>query len=232
MIKDKKLYRKRNTHWRTGQLCNYYNYTGSKYSYDRHTKKSKQDFLDEVRHAKMKKRSAEWKGFKNVDYTPLLMFLEESVGRKWEDVWKEAMRKSDNAYMIIQWVVLNINKAGLVCNRINRPFTDHDFIRAGEGSYYSSLYVDENGILQLADSDVYQQFQKFEKGQKYTNYDDEWSNTLNGKRLLHTTSRQYYKFHPQKKKEKKLNYSSFDEDLIKKNNTNETKNLQNNTSVD
>lgn len=224
MKHDKKLYRKENTHWRNGQLCLYYNYTGSKYSYDRHTKKAKQAFLDEIRRGKIKKRSSRWSGHKKLDYTPLLMFLEKSVGKKWDKVWKEAMRKSDNAYEVIQWVVLNINKSGLVCNRINRSFTDHDFIRAGEGSYYSSLYVDENGILQLVDSDVYQKFQKFDKGRKYMDYDDEWSNTLNGKRCLHTTSRQYHKFHSQKK-EKKLNYSSFDEDLIKKNNTNETKNL-------
>jgi hypothetical protein len=77
------------------------------------------------------------------DYTPLFKFLLGKVGCKWNDVYKEA-RSRLNTCVPIYWMV-------------SRNFYKTDvasYIRVGESTYYSSLYVDSEGLLQVINNTI------------------------------------------------------------------------------
>ncbi len=79
---------------------------------------------------KMKRKIA-----RGLDYTPLFKFLLSKIGQDWDDVFSESKSRLDKTDPIFWMVSLNDNN-------------NQDFIRTGESSYFSGLYVDENNLLQ------------------------------------------------------------------------------------
>ncbi len=78
-----------------------------------------------------------------VDFTPLYRFLHSKVGHKWDDVQSEALSRLDEHGMEgIEHAVDIVPEAG---------YPPGGFFRVGESSYWSSMYVDENGFLQFVD---------------------------------------------------------------------------------
>jgi len=72
---------------------------------------------------------------RGLDYTPLFMFLLSRVGKSWEATHSEAVARLDTPAPIY-WMVA-LDKA-----------SGQDYIRLIENSYFSGLYVDEDGLLQ------------------------------------------------------------------------------------
>lgn len=78
---------------------------------------------------------------RGLDYTPLFKFLLSRVGRDWDAVHSEAVARLDRPDPIF-WMVAE-------------RFEDAQaFIRVGESSYYSGLYVDDTGRLALVEPDL------------------------------------------------------------------------------
>ena len=69
------------------------------------------------------------------DYTPLYRFLIARVGREWDQVFSEAKARLDRTEPIFLLVARTQEQR-------------RDFVRVGESSYFSGLYVDEQGLLQ------------------------------------------------------------------------------------
>lgn len=67
---------------------------------------------------------------RGLDYTPLYRFLLSKIGQPMDKVYAEACSK-----------VLDKTKIVLL-------FNIEDFVRVGENSYYSALYIDENNLIQ------------------------------------------------------------------------------------
>ncbi|MFD2904690.1 hypothetical protein [Sphingobacterium anhuiense] len=78
---------------------------------------------------------------RGLDYTPLYRFLISKVGSDWNDVFSEAKSRLDKDEPIFVIVALKENEK-------------HDFVRIGESSYFSGLYVDNNNILKLCNPDL------------------------------------------------------------------------------
>ncbi len=97
------------------------------------------DFKD-ARHKKetleLTKGKMSGKKERGLDYTPLYRFLLSKVGSDWNEVFSEAKSRLDKSEPIFWQVALTEEDK-------------KDFIRIGESSYFSGLYVDNNGILQL-----------------------------------------------------------------------------------
>ncbi|CAM3149259.1 hypothetical protein KADA111694_06110 [Kaistella daneshvariae] len=128
MNKEKsKLYRKVNT--KTFNVRHDY---GSDFSKTRHSKK-------EQRQQVLGSMSA--KKDRGLDYTPLYRFLLSKVGKNWDEVYSEAKSRLDKTDEIFWMVAL-------------KEEDKKEFVRCGESSYFSGLFVDENGILQLSNADL------------------------------------------------------------------------------
>jgi len=124
MNRDKKpLYRKENK----TPYGFHHNNPGDDFKNIRHTKKMK-NF--EGNHVGMK--SGKNRG---LDYTPLYKFLLSKVEKDWDSVHKEAVSRLDRQEPIYHLVALHEHEK-------------RDFVRMGESSYWSGLYVDENNKLQ------------------------------------------------------------------------------------
>lgn len=78
------------------------------------------------------------KSRRGLDYTPLFRFLLSRVGSEWDGVYSEAVARLDRPDPIF-WLVAR------------HEHERRDKVRVGESTYYSGLYVDEAGILQLVD---------------------------------------------------------------------------------
>ena len=76
-----------------------------------------------------------------LDYTPLFKFLISRVGRNWDDVYSEAVARLDRPEPIF-WMVAQ-------CEEDKKPF-----VRLGESTYFSGLYIDEANELALVDPDL------------------------------------------------------------------------------
>ena len=74
---------------------------------------------------------------RGLDYTPLFRFLLSKVGLNWDTVFSEAKARLDKTEPIF-WIVA-INEAD-----------KKEYVRTGESSYFSGMFVDEDGILQLS----------------------------------------------------------------------------------
>lgn len=72
------------------------------------------------------------------DYTPLFRFLLSKVGEPWAEVYGEAIARLDREEPIFWLVALEESARTAV-------------VRVGESTYYSGLYVDDAGTLQLVD---------------------------------------------------------------------------------
>lgn len=72
---------------------------------------------------------------RGLDYTPLYRFLLSKVGQDWDKVHSEAVSRLDKEDPIYHLVARN-------------DAEKKDYVRCGESSFYSGLYVDEHNILQ------------------------------------------------------------------------------------
>ncbi|MEZ4371484.1 MAG: hypothetical protein R3B07_11695 [Polyangiaceae bacterium] len=75
---------------------------------------------------------------RGLDYTPLFRFLLSKVGGEWEGIFREAKSRLDRSEPIF-WLVALEESA-------REPY-----VCVGESSYFSGLFVDEQGLLQRVD---------------------------------------------------------------------------------
>lgn len=78
---------------------------------------------------------------RGLDYTPLFRFLLSKVGSEWNDVYGEAVARLDRPDPIF-WLVAR------------HEAERRDVARIGESSYFTGLYVDDDGILRVVDPDL------------------------------------------------------------------------------
>jgi len=76
-----------------------------------------------------------------LDYTPLFRFLLSKVGEDWSEVHSQAVARLDRPEPIF-WIVA-------ASEADKKPV-----VRAGENSYYSGLYVDQDNRLALVDPEL------------------------------------------------------------------------------
>ena len=106
---------------------------GGEFRYDRNSKSSKSS---EAVRASMHGRLKHGR-----DYTPLFRFLLSKVGEPWDRVFAEAKSRLDTTEPIF-WLVAR-------CEEQRK-----EFVRVGESSYFSGLFVDGEGTLQLVNSNL------------------------------------------------------------------------------
>jgi hypothetical protein len=78
---------------------------------------------------------------RGLDYTPLFKFLLSKVGSKWDEVFSEAKSRLDREEPIFWIVALHEDEK-------------KDYVRVGESTYFSGLFVDDDGILQLVNPNL------------------------------------------------------------------------------
>lgn len=159
MRHNKPLYRKMN---RRSLHCSY-NIKGGHYKWQRHTKEEKKLIEDEVSHGKMHKRPNAF-NVRKYDYTPLLMYLLNCVGKDVDKVFSEVCKRVDNdGRDVFNLMVSRKPKEEL-----------KDYFRYGEGSLYSQLYVDDENKIQKVNPNL----------SNYSpHYGGSWGESLNGKPL-------------------------------------------------
>jgi hypothetical protein len=81
------------------------------------------------------------KKLRGLDYTPLFRFLISKVETDWDTVFSEATSRLDKQEPIFWIVALDQNKK-------------EEYVRTGESSYFSGMYVDDVGKLQLTNADL------------------------------------------------------------------------------
>jgi hypothetical protein len=99
------------------------------------------DYRDERRrnvHSEAVRGSMHGRKQRGLDYTPLFKFLLSKRGQPWNQVHAETTARLDRQEPIFWLVALPGHE--------RKPY-----ILAGESSFYSGMYVDEAGILQLVD---------------------------------------------------------------------------------
>lgn len=126
-IQKEPLYRKVNTKAR-----NVHHNFGGDFKYSRHKKR---ETLEQS------KGSMHGKKERGLDYTPLFRFLLSKVGSNWDEVFSEAKSRLDKTEPIFWLVTLNQNDK-------------EDVVRIGEASYFSGMYVDDDGNLQLSNQNL------------------------------------------------------------------------------
>ncbi|MCD4506404.1 hypothetical protein LQR30_20245 [Chromobacterium piscinae] len=78
---------------------------------------------------------------RGLDYTPLFKFLLSKVGCKWNKVFSEASARLDKKEPIFWIVALH-------------EFQKKDYVLIGESSYFSGLFVAEDGTLQIVNPNI------------------------------------------------------------------------------
>ena len=136
-IKKKPLYRKEN------KTC--INWQGNHrrdddFKHERHTKKFKKFDGN--------KMSMKGKRKKGYDYTPLYRFLHSKVGQDWNEIYSEAKSRLDKTDPIFY-----------IVEKPNTPYTrlassPKDIARVGEGTYWHTMYIDENKTLQFKNKEA------------------------------------------------------------------------------
>jgi len=168
-MEKKPLYRKVNKTTHNGHP--HLDYRGKvRYKYQRHTKATKFEEENEISMKTIKKNENFLFEDNRYDYRPLMKFLLKSVGKNWSEVWKECVSRL-NTTQPVHWIVLNVGKNGLRYDVDPNELVQ--MFRYSEDSYYSTLYVDENGILQYVDKNY------IKEHADYPN--TEWGETFNGK---------------------------------------------------
>ncbi len=125
------------------------------------------DFGGDFKHSRNKKRnsieqvkgSMHGKKDRGLDYTPLFRFLLSKVGADWNEVFRETNSRLDKTDPIYWMVALNEDEK-------------RDYLRAGESTYFSGMYVDDNGKLQLVNPKL--------KAKDMSPFCDCCTHTLNG----------------------------------------------------
>lgn len=80
-------------------------------------------------------------GEKGWDYTPLFRYLISKVGCKWDEVYSEIISRLNNLEPI--WYIVRPDNS-----------EKNSYTRVGESTYFSTLYVDEEGLLQVVDKNI------------------------------------------------------------------------------
>jgi hypothetical protein len=127
--KKEPLYRKEN---KVSLSTKYYVRTGGEYRHQRHTKAA---LADERTHQSMNS------GKYGYDYTPLFRFLLSKVGQDWDEVFSEAKSRLDKTEPVFWMVALHEHER-------------REVVRLGESSYFSGLYVDDEGLLQKVNPEL------------------------------------------------------------------------------
>jgi hypothetical protein len=122
-MQKKPLYRKVNTRAR-GVHHNF----GGQYRHQRNTKADVQ--------SELKSGSMHGKHRRGLDYTPLFKFLLSKIGKRWDDVFSEAVSRLDKSEPIY-WLVAR------------SELEQRDYVCIGEATYFSGLYIDHAGLLQI-----------------------------------------------------------------------------------
>jgi hypothetical protein len=78
---------------------------------------------------------------RGLDYTPLFRFLLSKVGAEWDGVYREAVARLDRPDPIF-WLVAR------------HEAERREIVRLGESSYFTGLYVDDDGILRIVNPDL------------------------------------------------------------------------------
>lgn len=78
---------------------------------------------------------------RGLDYTPLYRFLLSRVGSPWSEVQSEAVSRLDEESPLYDLVSLEKKNA-------------REYVRVGESSYFSGLFVDKDGILRILNPDI------------------------------------------------------------------------------
>jgi hypothetical protein len=78
---------------------------------------------------------------RGLNYTPLFKFLLSKVGSNWNEVFSEAKLRLDKQDPIFWIVALNEGE-------------QKDYIRVGEFSYFSGLWVDNENVLRLVNPNL------------------------------------------------------------------------------
>lgn len=154
-----------------------------KYSWQRHIKKNQANTLEELdnlpQHTPIKKRRKYiiCFGDESFDYTPLYKYLLTQVGQKWKKVVKY-IRPRLNDMAPVESMVLNpngnIDIAKLRWNLNPRTVGKIPAIfDIDEDTWFSTLYVDKEGILQFVNP-------KSKDFVKYPTYGSEWGSSYNG----------------------------------------------------
>lgn len=194
-MNKKPLYRPLNKVTHNGPPHHDYGFK-NRYRFDRN---SKQNVNDEREFAEKSSIQKRWK-HKNTDiglfdYTPLYKFLLKKEGCDWGDVWKECQERLNTTAPVFNMVV-NINHNGLPTTNmedsywngahytqefkekhyreINGVWYPKAFSISGF-SYFSTMFVDEEGKLQIVDKD-YIPFQWYPGNCN-------WTETLNGVKI-------------------------------------------------
>jgi hypothetical protein len=139
------LYRKVNTKAR-----NVHHNFGGDFKYSRNKKR---ETLEQTKGTMFGKQE------RGLDYTPLFRFLLSKVGSEWNQIFSEIKTRIDRTEPIFWIVSLNHNEK-------------KEFVRVGESSYYSGMFVDENGMLQLSNAEL--------KATELEHYCDCCTHTFNG----------------------------------------------------
>ena len=74
---------------------------------------------------------------RGLDYTPLFRFLLAKVGEQWDLVHSEAVARIDKEEPIY-WLVSKSKESA------------REYVRIGESSYYSGLFIGNDGVLKIA----------------------------------------------------------------------------------
>ncbi len=106
---------------------------GGEYRHERNTKVEK--------HSETVHRSMHGKKNRGLDYTPLFKFLLSKVGENWNSIYSEAVSRLDRSEPIFWLVALHEHER-------------KEYVRVGESSFFSGLYVDKKGLLQLVNPDL------------------------------------------------------------------------------
>jgi len=125
--KKEPLFRKVNTKARSV----HHNFGGD-FKYSRN---KKQETLEQI------KGTMHGKKERGLDYTPLFRFLLSKVGSEWNEIFSEAKSRLDKTEPIFWLVALNKDDK-------------KDVIRVGESTYFSGLYVDDDGLLQRSNPEI------------------------------------------------------------------------------
>lgn len=117
------------------------------------------------------------------DYTPLFKFLLKQEGKDWDGIWRECVSRLNTTEPVL-YMVLNVRSNGLVCRECEIDTTEEGVdwkgrvgcknkcFRYGEGTYFSTMYVDENNKLQFVDKN-------YVAGPNYE-VERKWGETFNG----------------------------------------------------
>lgn len=123
------LFRKEN---KVSLKTKYYVNKGKDFRHERNTKKFENFDGNKLPMKKLKL---------GYDYTPLYRFLLSKVGKKWDDVFSEAKSRLDHEDPIYYMVALK-----------GEEITE-EFVRLGENSTWSKLFVDSDGILKKVNTE-------------------------------------------------------------------------------